>query len=590
MNKDVIYIEPEDDITDIITKIENSKEKIVALVPPKKTAVFRSLVNVKLMAKAGKNAEKTIVLVTTDPSIVKLAAATRVPVTKNLQSAPAVPSDDTVEENGDGGLDIAINDSGDDVSSSGTTGVSDDTANVDDAPVTPEASPAVSTDGDASAEKAVQTTLEMTDEDTANAKDQDDEKVKGKTDKKARKGDEAGGNKFTTWVKKHKILLIVGSLGVVGVAVLLVWMNVIAPAATINVEIRTTASNFSENVTFTEKLADEDISKGVFYLEQKKLETKSEVEFEATGKKNVGKKASGEVVVYTYFRDAGAVAVNAGSIFTNNGKSFIADKDTTLSWDGKDAKACDNNGAASAITSGCLISARVPVIAAEAGSSYNLAASNTGWTTAANVGVYSDAAMGGGTDETVTVVQQSDVDAAKEKIANSNESANKAKLFATIDDGDFIIESSFKQSVGDATVTPAVGEQVKEGAKAKLTVVTTDEVFVLDDTKVEEYIKEKAKLAENSKIYQMNDPFVENFTKTETGYVGKLKTSYVSGPEVTEEDVYKIVAGKGLGTARDELIKTYSGISKVTTEVSYPWVSGFPTDRNKITINISVEK
>ena len=36
MNKDVIYIEPEDDITDVILKIENSKEKIVALVPPKK--------------------------------------------------------------------------------------------------------------------------------------------------------------------------------------------------------------------------------------------------------------------------------------------------------------------------------------------------------------------------------------------------------------------------------------------------------------------------------------------------------------------------------------------------------------------------
>ena len=29
MNKDVIYIEPEDDITDIITKIEKSKEKTV---------------------------------------------------------------------------------------------------------------------------------------------------------------------------------------------------------------------------------------------------------------------------------------------------------------------------------------------------------------------------------------------------------------------------------------------------------------------------------------------------------------------------------------------------------------------------------
>ena len=99
MNKDVIYIEPEDDITDIITKIENSKEKIVALVPPKKAGVFRSAVNIKLMAKAGKTAEKTIVLVTVDPSIVKLAAAVRIPVTKKLQSAPVIPNADTeIEE------------------------------------------------------------------------------------------------------------------------------------------------------------------------------------------------------------------------------------------------------------------------------------------------------------------------------------------------------------------------------------------------------------------------------------------------------------------------------------------------------------
>ena len=86
MNKDVIYIEPDDDITDIITKIEGSKEKIVALVPPKKAGVFRSVVNIKLMAKSGKTAEKTVVLVTTDPSIVKLAAATKPKMPKKRRS------------------------------------------------------------------------------------------------------------------------------------------------------------------------------------------------------------------------------------------------------------------------------------------------------------------------------------------------------------------------------------------------------------------------------------------------------------------------------------------------------------------------
>ena len=42
MNKDVIYIEPEDDITDIITKIENSKEKIVAEVTLPTTIILKN--------------------------------------------------------------------------------------------------------------------------------------------------------------------------------------------------------------------------------------------------------------------------------------------------------------------------------------------------------------------------------------------------------------------------------------------------------------------------------------------------------------------------------------------------------------------
>ena len=129
MNKDVIYIEPEDDITDIILKIENSKEKIVALVPPKKAGVFRSVVNIKLIAKAGTTAEKTVVLVTVDPSILKLAAAAKLPVAKNLQTAPVVPKvtdsgedDDTEEdelvEEEDGAVEAEDKDSKSDTSES----------------------------------------------------------------------------------------------------------------------------------------------------------------------------------------------------------------------------------------------------------------------------------------------------------------------------------------------------------------------------------------------------------------------------------------------------------------------------------------
>ena len=40
MNKDVIYIDVDDDVTAIIGKIKKAKEKIVALVPPKRAGAL----------------------------------------------------------------------------------------------------------------------------------------------------------------------------------------------------------------------------------------------------------------------------------------------------------------------------------------------------------------------------------------------------------------------------------------------------------------------------------------------------------------------------------------------------------------------
>ena len=98
MNKDVIYIEPEDDITDIISKLRGSQAKVVALVPPKKIGVLRSAVNTKLISKAAKSAKKVAVIVTTDSALIKLSASAGIPVAKNLSSRPKLPSEITEED------------------------------------------------------------------------------------------------------------------------------------------------------------------------------------------------------------------------------------------------------------------------------------------------------------------------------------------------------------------------------------------------------------------------------------------------------------------------------------------------------------
>ena len=566
MNKDVIYIEPEDDITDIISKIESSKQKIVALVPPKKAGILRSIVNIKLIAKAGANAKKTVVLVTVDPSIVKLAAATKLPVTKDLQTPPSVPKDKP------------------EIDETATEKVEDEEEKEDEKP-----------------EKEEETEEKDEKEEKSEKEEKEPEDKAKKKAKKEQKEKELPENPILAWIVSHKKLVIGLAIGLVLFILFLVWALVFAPAVTISVVRRTTESNFSENVTFTDKLAEENASEGKFYLEQKTNENKIKRDIEATGKKNVGEYATGEVVVYAYFKQSGTIGINAGSQFTLSSYTYTSTENRNLSWSGKSVDECLNAGQPTIITSGCLVSGRVPVKAVAPGSSYNISASNTGWSTTAPVGAYTDTAMSGGTDKTITVITQADVDKVVATIKTGDKAVAKNNLIESIKESStdsntiFIIESSYKQTVSEPEVSPKIGEEVKDGTKPSLTVTVTDSIYVIDETKVREFITEKAKLANNYKIYQIGDEnkeygglFIENFMKDGEKYTGKLKTTYVSGPSVTENDIIEVVRGKGIGTAKHDVAEI-DGIKDITFTTSYPWVSSVPNDPEKITVNFKTE-
>ncbi len=586
MNKDVIYIEPEDDITDIIAKIEKAKERIVALVPPKKAGVFRSLVNIKLIAKAGAGAEKSVVLVTTDPSIVKLAAAVKMPVAKNLQTAPVVPETEALETE-----EHTIEAVGDEAETEEED--ADDTNEETDEP----ADEAHSSASKITDKKGKKTEVEedenpaVEDEADSEGEPEDDlalgEKPNKCSGKTAKTGKSKG--KIGTWLKQHTKLAILSGVCFVGIVGFLVWALGFAPAVDITVAIRTEAAKFSEGITLVSTAAEEDVKAGKFYLEQKKIEDSEEVEFTATGEKNLGEKATGEVIVYAFFKTQGATAVNAGTTFSYGDLKYTADSSTTLSWDGNDDDACDNKGQASSLVrSGCLISARMKVTAAGSGTKYNIGAEISGWgTNVAITGVYSDKAMTGGTDNVVTVVQQSDVEKAKESLTTANKDEAKEKLYATIDTNEYyILENSFEQNTNSATSTPAVDEQVKDGEKAVLKATTTTSVSVIEKNKLQEFISAKTELEEGKKIYEIKDAYIENYALGATS--AKLKGQYFVGPKLTETEVVEKIMGKGLGDAQREIRDLY-GVANVTIDPSYPWVTAVPTDSNKITIKFEIK-
>ncbi|MBR3248807.1 hypothetical protein IKF89_02135 [Candidatus Saccharibacteria bacterium] len=564
MNKDVIYIEPEDDITDIIAKIEKSKEKIVALVPPKKAGVFRSLVNIKLISKAGAGAEKSVVLVTTDPSIVKLAAATKLPVSKNLQSAPVIPEAETAEAAGEQTIE-----------------------DVEEPEENEKASASESSADDSKTESKSKSHEAEEEEEPEDEEEEDDEEDE-KPAKKEKKPAKSGGNKLLNWIKAHKKLTIAGAICAVGIIGFLIWAFGFAPAADITVAIKTDSKNFSEGITFVDSLSSEDAKEGKFYLEQKKIENTQEVNFEATGQKNQGDKATGDVVIYGYFDAKGVIAVNAGSVFTVNNLSFVSNSDASLSWDGKPSS-CENSN--DEVTDGhfqCLISGRVGVTAMNGGSNYNIPATPSGWSTTANVRVYSDKSMAGGTDKTVTVVQQSDIEKAKSELTTANEEENKKKLYESIGDEYYIIETSFEQSTSNAEATPAADQEVTDGKKPVLKATTTATVYVINEDKLKDFIKAKADLSDGQKVYDVKDIYIENFTQKDNGGSAKLKAQYYVGPKITETEVVDKVKGKGLGDAQREIRDLY-GVSNVTIDTSYPWVMTIPGDSNKVTVKFEVK-
>ena len=577
MNKDVIYIEPEDDITDIITKIENSKEKIVALVPPKKAGVFRSVVNIKLIAKSGTSNEKTIVLVTVDPSIVRLAATVKLPVTKDLQSAPMIPTIDALVDE-ESKAELVEVDNGE--------GEAEVEAKDKDA-TEPE---------EESSDKEEESDDDKTDTDDSDEEKDDKEEEPSKKDKKKAKSkdkaDKKAGKAKGGWFKAHKIRLIIAGVGILALAGILVWALVIAPAVDITVWIQTENRRFSEPISFSTNMSEENTAEGKFYLEEKKIESTQEIKFEATGKKNRGERATGELsIMATISHKGGVKVINAGEIFTNNGLSYAADKSLTLAYDGEDSSVCANEDDSQKEfkAKGCQIYAKIKVTATAPGAAYNIGPTNYGWRNVSDdLVVSSDAAMTGGTDDTITVVQQSDVMRAKEQLASANEAENKEKLLSTVGDDAMVLESTFSQTTSEAVATPGIDEEVKEGVTPVLKATTTTSVMVLDKNKLKEFVTAKADLREDQKIYEIDDPFLEALSYNGVNYVARMKTSYSVGPKVDNKEVLDMALGKGIGDLQHDL-KSIAGVVSVDTKTSYPWVMKVPSDTNKVSIDIKIK-
>ncbi|MBR3377721.1 hypothetical protein IKG50_00095 [Candidatus Saccharibacteria bacterium] len=565
MNKDVIYIEPEQDITDILANIKASKHKIIALVPPKKAGVLRSAVNFKLIAKTAKQNEKTVVLITTDESLRRLANSVAMPTAKSLQSKPQLPDDEDATEFGD-----------------------DDTIEEPEEPK-PKKVPV--------AQNVKVTPKKPAEDDVIEGEPEPEEEEKPKT-KNEKNLAKMKGAKIPN-IKKYRKFIIIGAVALVVIIVFSLWANLIAPYAKISVKVHTTSQNFTEKVSFVDDESKADPKAGIFFIEKKAVTKKAEGDFQATGQVDKGTKATGNVTVTVpkgthISKEQSSLSIPKGTTFTIGGKEFISTSGSSVPVN---SDACDPTR----IFEGCVTqkdvsSGNIPVVAKENGDAYNVPAASSGISSSVSVPSdykVSSTAMAGGTSKMVKVVSKEDVEGASSGLTAASESEARDELTHQFGD-DYILLGNMEQSDPKITTSPALNEEVGDNITPKIVKEVTFTQAAVSREQVKTYITEvvtKNLGDDTQEVYDtgVDKAFFESFQNSKEENSAKLKATTKTGPRVTDEMIREKALGKKTGEVQS-LLKSIKGVSSVKINTSYFFVTTVPDDTNKVEINIENEE
>lgn len=540
MNKDVIYIDVEDDITAIISKVKEAKEKIVALVPPKRVGVLQSAVNLRLLDRAASQADKRLVLITNNTALKALAASTQLPVAKNLQSRPEVPQ---------------------------MTDVDADSEDIIDGSQLPVGELARTAPGAAAIDKAVR-------DNAAEEIPRASPPGAGQPPKKPRTKSGIKVPNFNSFRKKLVIGIVAGIL----LIAFLVWAMFFAPRATVVISARATESSANARITMGEKLST-NFTENTLKTSTQQQKKEVSIEFDATGTKEVGEKATGNMTLTRSSTSSTPIQVPAGTSFTANGLTFKSTESASLPGSSIGPGGVEQP------------TVTVSVEAAELGDQYNLSTRNY----QSNVGGFSakGSNMTGGTSEEVTVVSDTDVQAATDQLAKQDSDTVKGQLTSEFNDTFIVLDQTFQIDNGDPQSSPAVGEEAS--GKAKLTTTITYTLSAVARADVEkflgDYFAKQIEGQDDRRVYDTGSGNVTftNVTKTDNGYTGNVVSTAKIGPKIEDSQVKELAKGKRFGEIQSSL-ESIQGIDSVDVKFWPFWVSQAPGDPNKITVEFNLQE
>lgn len=538
MNKDVIYIDVEDDITNIVSKIKDSKARIVALVPPKRVGILQSAVNMRLLNRAAEHAEKRIVLITSDQALSGLAAAARIPVAKTLQSRPEIAEIPAIDV-----------DDGDDVIDGSEIPVGE---------LADKATPKARNKADDAIDAAIA-------EDEKPSKPAKPIKPAGK-----------GKPKVPDFNVFRKKLVLIGG-GIVLFILFMVWAIWFAPHATVVITAKTTTSTVDKSVTLKQDGKVDAANNIIKSLRQEQKKDIS-VDFTPTGKKKVGEKASGTMHLVRTSVSSLTLTIPAGTSFSSGDYTFVSTEPASLSG--------------TSIGPGGVIQsvATVKVQATQVGSEYNLSSRSY----SSNVSGFSAAgtAMSGGSSREVTVVSADDVAKAKVKLDAQKDASLQSAVKALFPSSSIVINESYQEARSNPTPSVAVDHEASGTVQLKTTVTASMQGIDRSDMKqfLEDTLKKEIGSKKNQKIYNdgSNEVKFAQYSERNNAVQVRLTANAKIGPEIDEHKVKEQVKGRNYGDVQSSL-ESIEGVQDVDTKFSPFWVRTVPNNDKHISIEFKLD-
>ena len=485
---EIIYLEPDDDITSVIGRIKEIAPNSVALVIPRGGNIAQSIVNLKILKREIEKIDKSVSLVANDKISKNLASQVGIAVYSTVQEAkmakPMVAAAST-----EFGESIKIN----------RYNKEEEDGVVAEQPTEPEI-----------ADKFHEETMPESPK-AEIPKEPMPERVQHTSPPAVHAErpikhigthaliDAPAGSKFRAKnvSSRKKPIIIIASIVLVAA---LATSVVLLPKAEASIVLKTESIKADQTVIIDKNIVAVDQKAGTIPGVLVFAEDELTKEFTATGSKNVGTKATGQVVFYNYdYNDTNPKNIPAGTTVVASGKNFVTSAEATIA------------GASATIVQGAIkvtpsVSAKVTITASDAGEDYNLAAARfdvSGYSSAQRQLVYaqSDAALSGGTTKKVTVVSDADLKKAKDetqaeldqkiiasiagkvskdnkKIINSQVKITNSSADGSKKSGDEVANFTFKISAKGETLA-YVESQMREVIAAKITAdLPTDQMLV----------------------------------------------------------------------------------------------------------------